>query len=87
MNDPVERGGLSLANFATLLAIILSLGSLVYGAGIQAAQIADNKRRIEVLEAKNDRMFEAIARIDTRTATIETKLSILIPSNNGELAR
>lgn len=86
MNDPVEKGGISLANLGTMVAIGMAGGALVYGAGIQAAQIADNKRRIEVLEAKNDRMFDAIARIDTRTATIETKLSILIP-NNGEQPR
>lgn len=83
MSDPVEQGGVTLANLAALVAMILSLGSIVYAAAIQSAQIAENKRRIEALETKNDRMFDAIARIDTRTATIETKLSILIP-NGGE---
>lgn len=86
MNDPVEREGLSLANLGTVAALVMAGGGLIYGAGIQGAQIADNKRRIEVLEAKNDRMFDAIARIDTRTATIETKLTILIPST-GEPPR
>lgn len=74
----------NIPTFTAVAALILSLGSIIYGAAIQSARIDENRRRVEALEQRNDRINEAIARIDSRTASIEAKLQILIPDRQTE---
>lgn len=63
----------------------LVIGSLL-AAGNYIAQVKDNTRRIEVLEARNgqrdrdrDSDKDKLNTIDVRTARIESKLEILLP--------
>lgn len=80
-----DRKGLTvITTICAVVALLLSCGSLIYGAAIQAARIDENRRRVEALEQRNDRINEAIARIDSRTASIEAKLQILIPDRGTE---
>lgn len=79
-----RKGSATITTICAVIALFLSVGSLIYGAAIQAARIDENRRRVEALEQRNDRINEAIARIDSRTASIEAKLQILIPDRGTE---
>ena len=82
-DEPIQKGGLSLNAFATIAALLMSGGAVIYSLGIQAGQITENRRRIDALETKNDRRDETIQRVDVRTARIEERLRVIIP--DGEL--
>lgn len=73
-----KRGG-SLTGMAAWGGLALSMAALVWSGGVISANADETRRRVEVLENKYDRTAEAIGRIDSRTASIEATLRILVP--------
>lgn len=59
----------------------LALGFSLFGAfwqvGVASQRVAENSRRIEILEAADRARGDAVGRIDARTARIEATLDII----------
>lgn len=80
MSDNQAEGGRNGRRFSFSpgwAAVILTLLVAFYQFAIIGAQVANNARRIDQIETKNDALVTSVGRIDTRTARIETTLDIM----------
>ena len=60
------------------IALIMSLGALVWNAAVYPEKVSNNLRRIEALEQREEGRSDKLNTIDVRTAKIEAKLDILM---------
>lgn len=65
------------------IALCLSLFTVFYQVGVTSQRIAENSRRVELLEASDRQRSDAIGRIDARTARIEATLDIVTRGGIG----
>lgn len=77
-----EGRGRGLTGLAAWSGLALSVAAIVWNGAVISANAADTRRRVETLEDKYDKQIDAINRIDNRTAKIETKLEILLPTQS-----
>lgn len=59
------------------IAVVISLLTVFWQVAVTSAAVAENRRRVELLEAADRQRGDALARIDARTARIEATLDIM----------
>lgn len=59
------------------IALGLSLFGAFWQVGVTSQRVAENERRVELLEAADRQRGDALSRIDARTARIEATLDIM----------
>jgi hypothetical protein len=79
MTTPTKHPPLWLAWLPVLTTLVMIGGFLVTTGG-RMKQIDDHERRIAALEAKRDADADKLDKINERTARIEAKLEVLVPS-------
>ena len=80
MSTPPKTAPAWLAWLPVISTIALIAGFLWAGGG-KAQVLADHERRIVSLEAKRDTDADKLDKINERTARIEAKLEVLVPSS------
>ena len=87
MRSAIEPAKLSLKDWVAFVSPIVLVIGVLLAAGAYIAQVKDNTRRIDAIEERNhqvdlvhDSDKDKLNIIDVRTARIETKLEILVPS-------
>lgn len=69
--------------FTPLVGALIAIGSVGWNVAGTTAQVRDNTRRIEKLEARQEARDSLLATIDVRTARIEGKLELIGPKGEG----
>jgi hypothetical protein len=70
--------------FLTTLGLI---AGFIFSTGSKMQELADHESRIAKLETRRDSDADKLDKINERTARIEAKLEVLVPSNVKEIPR
>jgi hypothetical protein len=82
MSTPAKAAPTWLAWLPVITTLALIAGFLVT-TGARLKQIDDHERRIVALEAKRDADADKLDKINERTARIEAKLELLVPTGGA----
>jgi hypothetical protein len=64
-----------------VITTLFLIGGFLLTTGGKMTELADHERRLTGLEAKRDSDADKLDKINERTARIEAKLEVLVPSN------
>lgn len=79
MTTPTKHPPLWLAWLPVLTTLIM-IGGFLVTTGNRLKQVDEHERRLSALEAKRDADADKLDKINERTARIEAKLEILVPT-------
>lgn len=69
-----------------VIATIFLIGGFLMSTGGKLNELADHERRLTALETRRDADADKLDKINERTARIEAKLEVLVPSPVGREA-
>lgn len=78
MSDAAPPARVTWKDWTPVIALLMTVGTVIVGGGKYLGQIEDNTRRITAIETDAHQRDEKLNQIDLRSERIETKLDLLI---------